>query len=249
MDQEGLLRRCPNLRAVEINPGLKQNLSLTTLVSLVREGHLRHLEEISLCEKFQDAEMAACFQAMTLVTKLKLFQPGFGELSFLSLMPHFATLKELVMFCIPGMVVQTVLESCPLLTFIEAPRIEASRIVAGKRWTCLNLRAFHVPIVLDSPTHSVGLQSRMVFVQLARLTRLERLVLSCWGSTKVFQSIDLRRESGLTQLASLRNMQVLVHKGTIQHMSADDCDWMRQHWKNLVFCEGVVRDPRNYEIV
>lgn len=51
-----------------------------------------------------------------------------------------------------GRRIQTVLEPCPSRTHISAFRIEASHIVARKRWACLELRSLGVCIVLDSPT-------------------------------------------------------------------------------------------------
>ncbi|KAG0347259.1 hypothetical protein BG005_000289, partial [Podila minutissima] len=47
---------------------------------------------------------------------------------------------------------------------------------------------------------------------------------------KGVQSLDLRMESGLFQLSSLKKLWRLCYAGTIQNMSNEDAQWMRQHW-------------------
>ncbi|KAF9295535.1 hypothetical protein BGZ74_010771, partial [Mortierella antarctica] len=55
-----------------------------------------------------------------------------------------------------------------------------------------------------------------------------------YGTAEEIQSIDLRCESGMDQPAGLHKLQILQYTGAIQHMTAEDFDWMSRHWKKLV---------------
>ncbi|KAG0335767.1 hypothetical protein BG000_007247 [Podila horticola] len=121
LDQELLLRSCPNLRAVLIDSKINGHTPLSVLATILRDGNLQHLEELEVRYDFEDEALAACLQAMRQASKIMVGNHGFGELSFLSLMPHFHTLRELQLgkiHNIPGYMIQTVLESCPLPTAI-----------------------------------------------------------------------------------------------------------------------------------
>jgi len=67
--------------------------------------------------------------------------------------------------------------------------------------------------------------------RLSRLHNLKQLDLS----TRAFlaQSLDLRLESGLEQLATLIQREELNFSGTVQRMKMVDVEWMIGHWKNL----------------
>lgn len=236
VDQILVLKRCPNLRQLSICDDMCDYLTIPTLTSILLGGHLPCLEFLTIINpttQFKDAEMSLCLQAMTRVKGVVAIENNFGSLSLNSLEPHFGHLQQLALDgcdSFTGAMVQLVLESCPLLRAVRAPRIEASLILKGKRWACLDLCSFFVTIVLDSDELSVGCQSRMVYVQLARLTQLEILDIRAHGQKRI-QSLDLRLESGLFQLSSLKSLRRLFYAGTIQYIAMEDVQWMRQHWQ------------------
>lgn len=235
VDQTQVLTRTPKLRSLSLIGGMGRSVTIPTLTRLLVGGYLPCLESLRINQiyDFSDDELSLCLQAMSRVTELAVKKCNFGWLSFFSLSSHFQRLQVFaVSQCenVSGEAIQLVLESCPLLRSISAPRIEASLIMDGKRWACLNLTSFFVNIVLDSKEHSVGCQSRMVYVQLARLTKLEVLDIHP-HSGKGVQSLDLRLESGLYQLSSLGKLWRLRYCGTIQHIVFEDIQWMREHWR------------------
>lgn len=209
--------------------------TVPTLEQIFQEQRL--LDSRQLCigseVKFEDAELSSYLDAMDEMTMLTVDRGDFGHLSFRSLVSHFDSLQRVLLercFGVTGAMVQRILESCPMLIEISAPRIEATQIMTRKRWSCLGLRAFKVCIVLDSTHHSIGVQSRMVYVQLARLTQLQHLDIAA-DRGKGIQGLDLRLASGLYQLSTLSTLCTLRYSGTRQLLSKDDVLWMREHWK------------------
>lgn len=235
VDQIQVLRRTPMLRSLHLFGDMGRSVTIPTLTRLLVDGCLPFLESLHIIQtdEFSDVELSSCLQAMSRVTQLIISQCDFEWLPLFSLMPHFQWLKVFaVSECesVTGAVVQLVLESCPSLECISAARIEASVIMCGRRWACLDLTSFLVSIVLDSKEHSIGCQSRMVYVQLARLRQLQVLSIQSERG-KGTQGLDLRLESGLYQLSSLKKLRLLRYSGTIQHISFEDVQWMRKHWQ------------------
>ncbi|KAF9008638.1 hypothetical protein BGZ52_007927, partial [Haplosporangium bisporale] len=239
VDQIQVLRRTPNLRSLHLYGDMGRSVTIPTLTRLLVDGCLPFLESLHIfqTDEFSDDELFSCLQAMSRVTKLAISQCDFGWLHLSSLAGHFQWLKIFaVSGCesVTGAAVQLVLESCPSLKLISAPQIEASVIMNGWRWACLNLKSFLVSIVLDSKEYSIGCQSRMVYVQLARLTQLRVLSIKSAREQET-QGLDLRLESGLYQLSSLRKLRFLCYSGTIQHISLEDVQWMREHWQLPIY--------------
>ncbi|KAF9311638.1 hypothetical protein BG003_007186 [Podila horticola] len=109
--------------------------------------------------------------------------------------------------------------------------------------------------------HSRTVQ-RMVYGQLARLTRLKELHLGFMGAstrTHSSQLVDLQGracafvdvpvpdtlefslESGLDQLASLRELRSITVKGNYHMIETLELDWMVEHWPMLRLISGVDR--------
>ncbi|KAF9298407.1 hypothetical protein BGZ74_009390 [Mortierella antarctica] len=261
VDQRLVMERCPKLTGCFLNAGYRGNRSssrgssrssscdsnatmetteskestVPTLDQVFQEQQLSDLDSICVGSEidFEDADLSSCLEAMDRVRRLTVDQGDFGRKSFYSLVPHFNVLQCLVLercYGVTGSMVQRILESCPMLINIVAPRIEATQIISRKRWLCLGLKTFKACIVLDSKGYSIGVQSRMVYVQLARLTQLEHVDIAA-DRGKGIQSLDLRLASGLYQLSTLSKLRGLRYAGTIQHISIDDVQWMRGHWR------------------
>ncbi|KFH63707.1 hypothetical protein MVEG_10400 [Podila verticillata NRRL 6337] len=211
-----------------VPPGQIQHsyLTLSQMSRVISGGSLQRLEHfiISSGVGFKDVELHVCLGEIPRLVNLSVAARDFGHLSFKNLVLHFDTLRHLSLTrCrhATGAMVQTILQSCPQLVFFAAPRIEASQIISRKRSLCLGLKTLKVCIALNSEDYSIGLQSRMIYVQLTRLTQPEILNIAP-DKGKVVQSLDLRLSSGLYQLSSLKKLQELRCNGTIQRISFED---------------------------
>ncbi|KAF9389832.1 hypothetical protein CPB97_010562 [Podila verticillata] len=239
LNQTNMVLRCPNLRMYSLDKFGTRTLTLSEMSEIISGGSLQRLEHLIICNGvgFKDVELHVCLGEIPRLANLCITAGDFGHLSFKNLVRHFDSLRHLSLTrckLVTGAMVQRVLQSCPQLVYLAAPRIEASQIISRKRWLCLGLKTLKVCIVLNSKDYSIGLQSRMVYVQLARLTQLEILNIAP-DKGKVVQSLDLRLSSGLYQLSSLKKLGELHCNGTIQRMSLEDVQWMRYHLKLKVY--------------
>jgi hypothetical protein len=95
VDQDLVLKSCPNLRAVEIDSDVDGHIKFKNLTKRIQNGQLRHLEELNIGCSFTDIHMASCLQVLVRVTHLNIKKSFFRNQSFLSLARHFATLNQL----------------------------------------------------------------------------------------------------------------------------------------------------------
>lgn len=118
-----ILKKTPNLLTLLL-PARSNILAPTTaLINILQDGYLPSLEALELSHLVEDADMALCLQAMNQVRALSSEYSLFSNLAFSNLVRHFSTLQSLDLFRCPGFtgdMIQTVLESCPLLEFIKA---------------------------------------------------------------------------------------------------------------------------------
>ncbi|KAG0331850.1 hypothetical protein BG000_010550 [Podila horticola] len=207
-------------------------------------GYLGQLEDLGLPSSTQDDGISACLRAMTRVRYLKCNTTRFGTLAFQALMPHFASLQHLSLSScsrVDDDMLQTILESCPVLKELTADRIQASRIQQGRPWVCLGLKKFIVFVAVDgdiqtSEEEGGCSQSQAVFGQLSRLAQLEHLFvgkISTQSTPKLVQGLDFRLASGMGQLATLKMLTKLYFENTKQNMYAEDIDWIWRHFWRL----------------
>ncbi|KAG0038333.1 hypothetical protein BGZ82_000478 [Podila clonocystis] len=236
-----ILRRCPNLRRVSC--ASDRTTVLDELPSLLLEGKLCQLDSIILA-KAEDQSLALTLMAMQQVKVLVVRKGEVEDLSCHALTRHFATLQIL---CIPeciknaGTFIPAVLASCPLLTNITTSAVSATDIVNGRPWICLRLKVFKINIkITDEQDDNIGTQSREIFGRISRLVHLTDLHIRApiTEDPLTFQGLDLRLESGLSQLSTLQHLQELDFGGTIQHMSVEDIAWVRMHWTQLTHAVG-----------
>ncbi|KAG0072333.1 hypothetical protein BGZ93_006832, partial [Podila epicladia] len=98
------------------------------------------------------------------------------------------------------------------------------------QWVHLKLRVFSVFTVIEDPSAgAIWAQSRTVFERLYKFTQLAVLNIRGRGSVKfqVIHGLDLRLDSGLSQLSSLKALKKLDVRNTIQDVSAADVLWMK----------------------
>lgn len=162
-----MVLRCPNLRVYHLDKFSTRTLTLSQMSRVISGGSLQRLEHfiISSGVGFKDVELHVCLGEIPRLVNLSVAARDFGHLSFKNLVLHFDTLRHLSLTrCrhVTGAMVQTILQSCPQLVFLAAPRIEASQIISRKRSLCLGLKTLKVCIALNSEDYSIGLQSRMI---------------------------------------------------------------------------------------
>lgn len=97
---------------------------------------------------------------------------------------------------------------------------------------------FSIRITIESSEKSViQAQSRAVFERLVKLTELTLLyfgkLAAYFQDSQEFQILNLRFDSCLGQLSSLKLISGLDFTGTIQHVGAVDVAWMGRSFKRL----------------
>ncbi|KAG0333398.1 hypothetical protein BG000_009198 [Podila horticola] len=262
-----LLKVCPGLRSFRWQNYDGKEAQLQTLITLLKGQHLRQLESLQVT-RADDRRLASCMRAMDHVKDFSIEEGHFGKHVFYALSRHFATLQCVSfphLRSVSGDKTLTILESCPLLKYICVPKLKASAIVLGDPWVCLNLEKFCAGVIVDEPEKGeICESSRQVFKRLSKLTKLTSLVIGfnifgtgdsdydddTDGSSNTDsddysddgkrrrQGLDLRLESGLGQLCTLKNLELLDFTDTIQDMSAEDVSWMSENWKKLELVRG-----------
>jgi hypothetical protein len=135
---------------------------------------------------------------------------------------------------------QEILSSCPLLEEFTSTLIDATLVAKGKPWVCLRLKSLNLSFGFEPST--ISRIQPLVLDQLSRLTRLRELRL--WGEKSItvmtdsWKPMDLRLESGLGKLSTLRALEIIVWAATDQRMGEQEIDWMVEHWKCLNIVNG-----------
>ncbi|KAG0092718.1 hypothetical protein BGZ92_008834 [Podila epicladia] len=262
-----LLRLCPGLRFFRWQNydfgGNAQQLQM--LAFLLERQHFPHLESLQVTQ-VDDLELATCLGAMGRVKELVMDGSILGLQSFGALKRHFDKLQRISLeyvFPISSKRILDVLESCPLLKYIRAPKLNVSAIMRGKPWVCLDLEEFRVGILAGvSGKATIHSESQAVFERLSKLTRLTHLDIGFHymqddnsdsddsndsdGDNTACQGLDLTLESGFSQLSTLKNLEELDFTYTVQDMSVEDVKWMRDNLKKLQVVKGICNRHGEY---
>ncbi|KAG0339233.1 hypothetical protein BG005_003514, partial [Podila minutissima] len=237
------MRRCPNLESFAMDcryPSPQQGLP--TFIYLLKQGYIPRLESLRLTHSVQDHVWASCLRAMARTRSLDCTRTEFGPLAFQELASHFTNIQTLRLSdCrhVDSGMVQTLLESCPMLKALWAPTILATHIQQGRPWISLCLRRLSVFVeVQSSAAEEIRNQSWAVFLQLARLKRLVSLSIGGTRVAKGSQGLDLRLQSGMGQLEGLAKLEELSFINTKQDMGPEDISWMRVHFCRLMRVQG-----------
>lgn len=248
-----LLRLCPNLQSFEWARLRDCDKSLDELTSLLREGRLKRLDSLFLLQIRNVSHLSMCLELMGQLKKLDFKHEVIGRRTLPALTQHFSTLEYLSAPSdgyVTSELTLAVLESCPLLKYIEAPRVWASQIIKGKPWVCLQLRRFkvHVTITFSKDEATIRAQSHAIFERLSKLVYLTEIDL-CGPYYPNFlnQSLDLSLESGLGQLSTLKRLTRLGFLHTLQNMTAEDVAWMKREWKLLETVQGRCNEHGSFE--
>ncbi|KAG0348395.1 hypothetical protein BG005_011553 [Podila minutissima] len=240
-----VLKLCPNLQAISwYNNEFDCDILLEELAVLLQGGQLMQLGSLSMSYA-KDQDLSRCLKFMHRIKKVSSHHGNIGPLSFHAMSRKFGMLEHLYIpydSTMPGEMILSILESCPQLVYFQATKVSSTEVIKSKPWVAANLKALHLGITIDSfDQETIRLQSRSVFARLSKLTRLTQLTLH--GPYEIGnddeQGLDLRLESGLDQLATIKDLTFLDFDHTFQNMSDADVAWMVENWKELVDVFGT----------
>ncbi|KAF9277870.1 hypothetical protein BGZ74_003233 [Mortierella antarctica] len=240
------LEPLPALHSIDLDQ--VDMIPLLKLCANLRKS-LQHLDSLVIYGVRDDRRLSLFLGAMDQLKELVLPDGVVGRLSLNALRRHFPTLQQ-VLFSdiskVPSKAIQTIMESCPQLTSLIAPWLSASRILGGGQWKCTKLRVLKADIAIkDEKQEAIRAQSREIFERLSKLEDLTALIIrGPTAETTTRQGLDLRLESGLGQLSTLRNLRHLDFRFTKQNMSPEDVAWINTHWKRLEQVEGRYLYPQ-----
>lgn len=156
-----------------------------------------------------------------------------------ALRPHFSFLQRLEAMTTAGdntSFILEILKSCPQLKSLRMGTVQVREILKDDApWVC-ERSLKHLGVCFKVENHIAKPGQKVLLERLSRLCNLELLDLS--SLTSLVQSLDLRLESGLEQLATLTRLEELTIVNTTQKMKKKDVEWMIQHWKNLKCIKG-----------
>ncbi|KAG0044645.1 hypothetical protein BGZ83_010115 [Gryganskiella cystojenkinii] len=213
---------------------------------------LRHIHQLK--DLNADGTGFGPLSFQTLIGTREIMQDGEGGKHAMGVGPRRLcdSIEELdICYCndVTGNMVQTILENCPRLLRLYAERIYVSQIANGHEWVCTLLEVFNVHIsaadVLHDDIPGRALH-RAVHAQLARLTKLQFLVISDEDTKDEGQNptLALRLESGLDQLRCLQDLRnVEFHCEGSSEMSVADAHWMADNWPALKSISGDIFNP------
>ncbi|KAF9354956.1 hypothetical protein BGX34_010722 [Mortierella sp. NVP85] len=244
-----LLFRCPSLTTCRwtTNPSHDARF-LPNFTQFIETKPWPDLHSLSIVlHSLSESDLQKVLIGMPRIISLELFcsLDNFTPDAMELLRPHFSNLRALQLRWssdrASSPVAQEILSSCPLLERFSA-RVDARHVAEGKPWVCLGLKTLELCLRFDPST--IRHVQPLVFDQLARLTRLEALRL--WDNMGVHgltvttfqEAVDLRLESGLGKLSTLRYLHTVDLGSSEQRMQEEEIVWMLEHWKSLEKIRG-----------
>jgi len=235
------LRRCPGLTSIQWRSVFNHEEPFLSALSLMLEANTwPYLEHFDLAARETcNKVVAKTIQSMPRVTTLTLHMSyTVYNMDFAPLQPRFTNLRVLELFPdqkVKSRMAQDILSSCPLLEKLVAPHIDADVVMGGKPWVCLGLKVLALAFCFD-PSTTVGKHQPLVFDQLSKLTRLEEWHIV--GPSGFAGTVDLRIESGLAKLSTLKRLRAITAQHIVERMGDAEVDWMLEHWKHLEVFNG-----------
>ncbi|KAG0290808.1 hypothetical protein BGZ98_003281 [Dissophora globulifera] len=137
-----------------------------------------------------------------------------------------------------GVLIQTLLESCPKLEFFQGGKVTVSEIAQGKEWVCQGILDLSIYLEANEDYHSPEVspeflrKQRVVFARLGQLTKLQYLDLT--NDTEATRTLDLRLSAGMGSLANLKDLdQLFCTNDYGQRMGVQERDWIVRNWPNF----------------
>ncbi|KAF9942252.1 hypothetical protein BGZ65_007126 [Modicella reniformis] len=234
------MQRCPSLTSFWVD-GMETAEFISSFSELVAGKTWPHLHRITVksCKLTCDT-LSKIIRSMQQITALDVhcYEPDFYSSNFMELVellrPHFSNIRVLHLRAYDEMIspmAQEILASCPLLEQLTAPPIDASVIAEGKPWVCTRLQELDLMIVYKDS--SLPRLQPLVFDQVARLVRLEKLWMDLHYWMIPDQVVELTFENGLNKLSTLRSLRFMRLGDTNQEMGQQEIDWILKYWTNM----------------
>ncbi|KAF9203364.1 hypothetical protein BGZ49_006506 [Haplosporangium sp. Z 27] len=245
-DQLCVIRQCRKLEQLS----WRGKITFPVLQEFVQDlvqGNWPNLESLDPGFNIPHPLLSHVLDGMKRATKLNLSRTTIKPPGFLALRRHFDTLVTLDDRGTLGLtsdMIREILYSCPKLEEFKSGSIDANDIASDKPWVCTSLKVFQCCFVFDKSRID---SHREIFERLSKLKQLESLHIGDWSAAKdqPFQeALDLRLESGLGLLKTLKNIKFLNFFKTIQKFDEKDIQWMISNWRKLESTYGCLHpDP------
>ncbi|KAK3810275.1 MAG: hypothetical protein J3Q66DRAFT_352675 [Benniella sp.] len=241
-EQMRWMERCRHLKRLTWIPlYVSRGAAVEELTQSIAANTWPELEEFySPNMKGSDQQLSFVIGRMRRVPALSINCDEPLDLVKTALWPHFAWLTKLEVTTTSGdnaLFTLEVLKSCPKLQSLKMGTVPVQvrdMLNDDAPWVCEDsLKHLAVCFNVEEDISKAG--QRILFERLSRLHKLEQLDLSCKPPV---QSLDLRLEAGLEQLATLTRLEELTFRGTVQKMKVKDAEWMIEHWKSLKSVKG-----------
>ncbi|KAF9100503.1 hypothetical protein BGX27_000364, partial [Mortierella sp. AM989] len=224
MEELKMIRQCQQLKDLVWRSRCSSQGVQEFIQGLV-QGLWPNLESFDPGFNIPDQSVNQILCGMKRITKLYLTRTKFGPIVFQTLRHHFNTL---VVFDHRGgsgptsEMLREIMCSCPNLSELRGDYIVANEVVQDNPWVCSSLKFLQVCFRFEGSKPNI---QQMIFVRLSGLTQLEEFQFGGWsaGPTLGFQEgLDLRLESGMGLLTSLKNIKLLNFYATTQIFGEDD---------------------------
>ncbi|KAF9131576.1 hypothetical protein BGW39_001625 [Mortierella sp. 14UC] len=220
-------RQCPNLMQLHWDLDYAP-ASFDAFAEAMRQGTWAHLQDLSLVEVSEmDDVLALTFVHLPPLLRFRLQSHLFGWMALESLQRQlFASINILNFsgtYDVSSDMALQVLQECTHLQDFKTARINAEDIDNEERpWACLALKRLNAYVrALEGPKNKPAVTSQG-FIRP--------------NGTRALQW-NLR--SGLSQLATLQNLEVAVFENTPQDMMKEDIDWMAKNFPALRQVHGT----------
>ncbi|KAG0015056.1 hypothetical protein BGZ81_000119 [Podila clonocystis] len=189
-----------------------------------------------------DTEFAAILRHLSVpLQSLHASCSGFGGLAMgvMRERGHFAMVQglHLTQTFVESHMVQEILENCPVLEELAAPKLYGRDVERGGAWVCRWLKSLSCQIVLDND--NMARQQATVFEKLSGLVLLKELHLQANFRASSRPALDFRVACGVGVLEGLTKLTRLVLPAP-QTLGAEDVEWMVAHWINLREIVGIL---------
>ncbi|KAK3810287.1 MAG: hypothetical protein J3Q66DRAFT_352697 [Benniella sp.] len=240
------ITQCPNLTS------LKWRSNGSRLASDFAEGFIPgtstwdSLRELMLARfEFADGQLAWIIGVMRELRALNVNSCRVGSRSLKALCLHSQSLRSLdIATCdvITPSFVPGVLASFPHLEFLAFDSVMSQDIIDGPPWACgssLTKLTAGFQFIPDQDNQYLVYHQRQVLQKVSRLTNLKELHL-IRGRYNT-RSLDLRLETGLDHLVTLKQLETFSLFTGIYCASVRDVEWMIDNWKNLKKFNGNLK--------
>ncbi|KAF9994434.1 hypothetical protein BGZ80_000852 [Entomortierella chlamydospora] len=254
MKQVKFLRQCGNMEELTWR-GRCSFQALQEFTQDLVQGAWPKLESFDPGFNIPHPLLAQIFGGMRRITKLFLTRTTIKPSTFQYLRPHLDSLVVLDHRGSTGPssdMLREIMCSCPNLEELRSGSIIANDVLQDEPWVCTNLKIIQVCFLFDKSRSNADTH-RTIFKRISGLTQLERLQVGGWssGPNIPFQeSLDLRLESGLGELANLKHIKCLDFFHTVQMFGEEDVRWIISNWRKLEETLGCVHpNPKERDIL